>query len=87
MKIRNLFFETKNKITIPLSIINYFNSDLKSEFFNVKKYYELIKDFLIDNSILPNEELFIFFKKLKGFSTNDKIYTENTNNFVFQYGK
>ena len=53
----------------------------------MKKYYELIKDFLIDNSILPNEELFIFFKKLKGFSTNDKKYTENTNYFVFQYEK
>jgi hypothetical protein len=31
---------------------------------NIKKYCTLIKDYLIDNSIIPNEEIFVFLKKI-----------------------
>ena len=55
---------------------------------NLKNYCEIIRDNLIENNILPNEELFLFFQKLKKTQTNNDIIAPNeNNNFAFQYEK
>ena len=60
---------------------------------NTTNYCDVIKAFLNDNYILPNEEIFLLLKK---FLYNDKKINEenninqkdsNTNHFVFEYGK
>ena len=152
---KNFIIESSNKLTIPLTIINHFNEDLKDDFFmrssliyiycivfplfnfntnifyltdilyelqkikyfkrfylntliksinkyylinveknffpdlnfeNLKNYCEIIRDNLIENKILPNEELYVFFEKLKNEANNKKI-APNKNNFIFQYEK
>ena len=52
---------------------------------NVKKYYETIKKYLIDNSIIPNEEIFVFLKKILYEKDNHKKEEDGTNNFIFEY--
>ena len=64
---------------------------------NIKNYCHLIKDHLIKNSIIPNEEIFLFLKDIlnkkndqdKNLNKNENeiITNENNNNFVFQYIK
>ena len=60
-------------------------------FENIKTYCTLIKDYLINNSFLPNEEIFLFLEKV--LSNDEKKINEiknkkikiDKNNFVFQY--
>ena len=64
---------------------------------NIKNYCHLIKDHLIKNSIIPNEEIFLFLKDIlnkkndqdKNLNKNENeiITNENNNKFVFQYIK
>ena len=65
---------------------------------NIKNYCHLIKDHLIKNSIIPNEEIFLFLKDILN-NKNDKDQNQNKNGneiitnknfgnkFVFQYIK
>ena len=58
---------------------------------NIKIYCTLIKDYLIINSIIPNEEIFIFLDKVLSDDKNKIKSIENTkinidkNNFIFHY--
>ena len=64
---------------------------------NIKNYCHLIKDHLIKDSIIPNEEIFLFLKDIlnkkndqdKNLNKNENeiITNENNNKFVFQYIK
>ena len=64
---------------------------------NIKKYCHLIKDHLIKNSIIPNEEIFLFVDDILN-KKNDESQNENKNGneiianediskFIFQYVK
>ena len=73
------------------SIDKYFEINQEKGYFtdlnlkNFKYYCELIKDNLINLSILPNEEIVLFYRKLK--DSDKDINTNTGNNFVFQYEK
>jgi hypothetical protein len=66
-------------------------------FENIRKYCHLIKDYLIKNSIIPNEEIFLFLNDILNNKNDDGQYqnktgseiiiNENDNKFVFQYIK
>ena len=74
----------------------YFNNKKKCQFPELKlqtiaNYSETIKEFLNTNSILPNEEIFLFLNKF--LSNYDKVKENvnqndsNGNYFIFKYGK
>ena len=61
---------------------------------NIKKYCHLIKDYLIKNSIIPNEEIFLYLnnilnnkidKRQENKNGNEIIENGNTSKFIFQY--
>ena len=60
---------------------------------NIKNSCELIKNYIILNSIIPNEEIFLFLEKILSDDQNKIKEIENKkikidkNNFVFQYLK
>ena len=60
---------------------------------NIKNYCSLIKNYLILNSIIPNEEIFLFLEKILSDDQKKIKDIEDTkikidkNNFVFQYVK
>ena len=56
------------------------------EFNQVQKYYETIQNFLKENSIIQNEEIFLFFKN--HFKSKEEDNKENINNeedFCYEY--
>ena len=69
----------------------------KLNFENIKNNCHLIKDHLIKNSIIPNEEIFLFLNDILNNKNDDGQYqnktgseiiiNENDNKFVFQYIK
>ena len=57
---------------------------------NMKNYCEIILNFVLENYILPNEEMFLFFRKIKDESNknnNNNNITKKENIFVFKYEK
>ena len=87
------FFQRYYIYIILKSIHKYYLVNQKKGYFpeltleNIKKYCTLIKDYLIDNSIIPNEEIFVFLKKI--LCGDNLVIKENEkkekkdNNFVF----
>ena len=56
------------------------------KFDQVKKYYEIIQNYLKDNSIIQNEEIFLFFKN--HFNIQEEVDKDNTNKkeeFCYKY--
>ena len=77
----NLFYESnKEKGQFPELTLN-----------NMQNYCETIRNFLIlENSILPNEEIILFFRKVNDAKNKNKNNNNNfqeENNFVFSYEK
>jgi hypothetical protein len=79
--------------TLVKSINKYYLYNEEKHYFpdlnfqNMSNYCEIIRDNLIENNMLPNEELFLFFQKLKNQTNNKKEDPDENNNFVFQYEK
>ena len=79
--------------TLVKSINKYYLYNEEKHYFpdlnfqNMSNYSEIIRDNLIENNMLPNEELFLFFQKLKNQTNNKKDDPDENNNFVFQYEK
>ena len=80
----NIIIKTMNKYYLINQEKKYFP---ELNFENFCNYCELIRNNILENSILPNEEIFLFFKKLK--EATDKITAgeEISNNYIFQYEK
>ena len=74
----NLFYEAnKEKAQFP-----------ELTFDNMKNYCEIIRNYLLlENSMLPNIEMILFFRKIKGKKNNNNKIAQNENNFVFTYEK
>jgi hypothetical protein len=79
--------------TLVKSINKYYLYNEEKHYFpdlnfqNMSNYSEIIRDNLIENNMLPNEELFLFFQKLKNQTNSKKEDPDENNNFVFQYEK
>ena len=55
---------------------------------NMKNYCEIIRNFVLDNSILPNEEMILFFRKIKDEANkNNNSIAKKESFFVFKYEK
>ena len=80
----NIIIKTMNKYYLINQEKKYFP---ELNFENFCNYCELIRNNILENSILPNEEIFLFFQKLK--EATDKITAgeEISNNYIFQYEK
>ena len=80
----NIIIKTMNKYYLINQEKKYFP---ELNFENFCNYCELIRNNMLENSILPNEEIFLFFKKLK--EAMDKITAgeEISNNYIFQFEK
>ena len=80
----NIIIKTMNKYYLLNQEKKYFP---ELNFENFCNYCELIRNNILENSILPNEEIFLFFQKLK--EATDKITAgeEISNNYIFQYEK
>ena len=88
------YFQRNNIYIILKSIHKYYVVNQKLgqfpelTFENVKEYCSIIKKYLIANSIVPNEEIFIFLKKVLADGKLDINNNEiDKNNFVFKYEK
>ena len=88
------FFQRNNIYIILKSIHKYYlvNQELAQfpdlTFENIKEYCTTIKQYLIANSIVPNEEIFLFLKKVLAEGKLDiKTNEKNKNIFVFKYEK
>ena len=88
------FFQRNNIYIILKSIHKYYvvNQELGQfpdlTFEHIKEYCSIIKKYLIANSIVPNEEIFIFLKKVLADGKLDINNNEiDKNNFVFKYEK
>ena len=82
----NILLKSMNKYYIVNQKKNHFK---QLNYENFKNYCEIIKGYLIKNSILPNEEIFKFFENLKEKSKNQDIINidekNNENIFIYQY--
>ena len=54
---------------------------------NIKNYCELIRDNITSNSILPNEEMLLFFIRLKEEKEKINNNIQNNKKFIFHYEK
>ena len=82
----NILIKSINKYYMINQEKNHFK---QVNFENFKNYCEIIKGYLIKNSILPNEETFKFYQNLKGKNKNQDILNDNEKNneniFIYQY--
>ena len=88
------FFQRFYIFIILKSIIKYYEVNKENgqfpelKFEHIIDYFTMIKDFIEQHSIMPNEEIFLLLKNV--LSQNNKKnknnnYGKNKNNFIFQY--
>ena len=97
--LENIKYFQRYYINILLKSINNYYIVNKEKFHfpeltlqNIASYCELIKGHLIKDSIIPNEEIFNFFKNIRAAEKNktEDINNDNINNkniFIYQYYK